>query len=307
MSDAESASVKRTAARRRLPKELRRWWPRHPVLAAGATLGVAFLVVLLGGVAFVAGGFYDISVTAQHTRPVYALLEVTMQRSVQRRAREIVPPPLGAPDQLQRGAACYRVNCLQCHGGPGVAQAEIGLSMQPLPGPLVDAAAKWQPREIYWITRDGIKMSGMPAWRYRLPDDDLWAVTAFLQRLPQLTAPEFRTLTQQAGACEALAVDEPDAGLNPPDADRGKLALHQHACTACHVIPGVAGADVHVGPPLKGLARRELLAGAVPNTPDQLVRWIRDPHAIDPQTTMPRLKVSESSARDMAAYLATLR
>jgi cytochrome c len=92
-----------------------------------------------------------------------------------------------------------------------------------------------------------------------------------------------------------------------PDAARGMLALHQHACTACHVIPGLSGARVHVGPPLAGLARRQLIAGSLPNTPEQLVRWIRDPHGVDAESAMPVLGVSESSARDMAAYLATLR
>ncbi len=304
MPAPDSPSVKPTNPPPGVPKELRVGWRRFTLVVT--TLLVAMLLAASGGALFIAGGFYDISVTAQHTQPVYSLLETTMAHSVKRRARELSPPPpLGAEPQVQRGAICYRDKCQQCHGGPGVAQGEIGLSMQPLPGPLVDAAARWDARELYWITREGIKMSGMPAWRYRLSNDDLWAVVAFLQRLPQLNPQQFQAvLAASAASCAATPVDELNAA---PDAERGKLALHQHACTACHIIPGLAGARVHVGPPLEGLARRQLIAGAVPNTPEQLVRWIRDPHAIDPHTAMPALGVSESSARDMAAYLATLR
>jgi cytochrome c1 len=306
MPAPDRASVKPTSPPPGVPKELRAGWRRFTVVCA--TLLIAALLVAAGGALFIAGGFYDISVTAQHTQPVYALLEKTMERSVKRRAREHPSPPLGAEPQVRRGAACYRDKCLQCHGGPGVAQGEIGLSMQPLPGPLVDAAVRWSASELYWITREGIKMSGMPAWRYRLSNDDLWAVVAFLQRLPQLDPQQFEAaLASSEASCLTAPVDELSAARTPPDAARGKLALHQHACTACHVIPGLAGARVHVGPPLEGLARRQLIAGAVPNTPEQLVRWIRDPHAIDPRTAMPVLGVSESSARDMVAYLATLR
>jgi len=98
-----------------------------------------------------------------------------MHRSVRSRASGVEPPPLDEPAMLSRGAACYVDKCVRCHGGPGVAQAEIGRSMQPLPGPLADASAKWRPGELYWITRNGIMMSGMPAWQHRLPDADLWA------------------------------------------------------------------------------------------------------------------------------------
>jgi cytochrome c1 len=82
--------------------------------------------------------------------------------------------------------------------------------------------------------------------------------------------------------------------------------MTQYACNACHNVPGVTGSDVHVGPPLAGIARRSLIAGAVPNTPEQMERWIRDPRSIDPYTAMPAMQVSEQDARDIAAYLATL-
>jgi cytochrome c1 len=91
------------------------------------------------------------------------------------------------------------------------------------------------------------------------------------------------------------------------DAERGRLLLRQFGCGGCHRIPGVAAATGAVGPPLEGLARRVYLAGALPNTPANLARWIRDPQAVDPQTGMPDMQVGEAHARDMVAYLATLR
>lgn len=96
----------------------------------------------------------------------------------------------------------------------------------------------------------------------------------------------------------------PGAGVGSVDAARP--AFQQYACTSCHVIPGIVGANTHVGPPLDGLAQRRYLAGSIANTPVNLVRWIRDPRAIAPGTAMPDLGVGGQAALDMAAYLYTL-
>lgn len=89
--------------------------------------------------------------------------------------------------------------------------------------------------------------------------------------------------------------------------DRGRIALTQYACHACHVIPGVTGSRASVGPPLEGIGKRPLIAGKLPNTPDNMMRWIRHPKQVDPQTAMPDMGVQEQHARDMAAYLSTLK
>ena len=102
----------------------------------------------------------------------------------------------------------------------------------------------------------------------------------------------------------ACAADQP---LPHGDPERGRLLLRQFGCGACHRIPGVADAQGSVGPPLEGVAKRVYLAGVLPNTPELMARWIRTPRAFDPQTAMPDLGVGEEHARDMVAYLQTLR
>lgn len=91
------------------------------------------------------------------------------------------------------------------------------------------------------------------------------------------------------------------------DIERGRVAIRQYACQTCHFIPGVTGADKLVGPPLSGIASRKYLAGVLTNTPEHMVEWIRHPQRIDPLSAMPELGVSERDARDIAAYLYTLR
>lgn len=266
------------------------------------TVAVFALAALAGAAAVVWGGLYDVAATEQHTQPVYSMLETTMRQSVRLRARGIEPPSLADEGLVLRGAACFRDKCQQCHGGPGVAQGDIGKSMQPLPGPLVDARRRWNARELYWVTKHGIKMSGMPAWEFHLAEQDLWAVVAFVQRLPDLTPRQYAEQTQTPATCEARTA----AAAMPGDARRGAKALYQYACNACHTIPGVTGSSPQVGPSLAGMARRAMIGGRLANTPDNMVRWLRRTHEVDPRTAMPEMGLAEQDARDIAAYLATL-
>lgn len=91
------------------------------------------------------------------------------------------------------------------------------------------------------------------------------------------------------------------------DVHRGAALINQYRCGACHLIPGIHDARGMVGPPLIYFAQRTFIAGEVPNSPANLVQWIRSPKSIEPGTAMPDLGLSEQEARDVAAYLYTLR
>ena len=264
-----------------------------------ALLGLA---AIAGAAVFVWSGLYDISATDQHLPPTYWAIEMTMKHSVTRRGKRIAAPPLGAPEQVRRGLALYRMHCVQCHGAPGVAPEPFALGMTPLPVPLVQTGREWPPEQIYWVVRHGIKMTGMPAWAFRLTDEEIWSVVAAVQRLPYFSPEQSRGLPlERAGGGEQALT------AAAPDPERGKTALRQYACSACHEIPGITGPAAHVGPPLAGIGSRQMLGGVLPNSPENLARWIRTPQQFAPLTAMPALGVTERDARDMAAYLATLR
>lgn len=90
------------------------------------------------------------------------------------------------------------------------------------------------------------------------------------------------------------------------DVERGAKALRNYGCGACHTIPGIPGANTRVGPPLTDWSERHYIAGTLPNTPDNMLRWIQAPEEIRPGTAMPTLGVSDEDARDMIAYLYSL-
>ncbi|WP_229418252.1 c-type cytochrome [Massilia sp. Root351] len=271
---------------------------------AATTAGLAALGAL-GAYLLVESGWYNVAANEQHLQPVHSLLERAMHQSVRRYASATSAPPLDEPELIRRGAALYRSHCVVCHGGPGVAQEKFGQSMQPVPGPLVDAARRWQPAEMYWIIRHGIKMSGMPAWEYHMAEQDLWATVAFVAEMPRMTPATYSDWMAQATGSGAAA-GHGAQGVLPGRPERGRAALTQYACQACHMIPGVTGSRVYVGPPLQGIAGRALIAGRLPNSAASMALWMRDPRHVQPGTAMPVLGVSEQDAVDIAAYLQTL-
>lgn len=112
-----------------------------------------------------------------------------------------------------------------------------------------------------------------------------------------------------AGVAESgcSGAEETAARRTGGDPQRGKGTIKKYGCHACHSIPGVPGADALVGPPLDRIASRVYLAGRIENTPENMMKWIRTPQDVQPGTAMPNMGVSEKDARDIAAFLYTLR
>jgi cytochrome c2 len=90
------------------------------------------------------------------------------------------------------------------------------------------------------------------------------------------------------------------------DSERGALYIQQTGCGSCHIIPGIDGAEGLVGPPLNHMGKRIFVAGLLPNTPANMVRWLRNPQDVLPGNAMPDMGLNEQQARDIAAYLHSL-
>lgn len=108
-------------------------------------------------------------------------------------------------------------------------------------------------------------------------------------------------------ACRNAKVEQEAAAMTGGDVRRGKIAITKYGCGACHTIPGVGNAAATVGPPLTRIADRHYLGGHLTNTPANMIRWIQHPQQVDPKNAMPELGVTDQDARDLAAYLYTLR
>lgn len=106
-------------------------------------------------------------------------------------------------------------------------------------------------------------------------------------------------------ALAACSSEAPRQTVSGGDDARGRALVERYGCASCH--SGLKGAQGTVGPPLDNIAHRGYLGGVLPNTPENMTAWIRQPQRYAPGTAMPNLGMSEAEARDVAAYLYTLR
>lgn len=276
---------------------------RHKILLPLLGAGLLMAVGAVTAAAVLLSGGFEVAATRQHFLLTHRLLEAGLHFSIRTHARDIVAPELGNPQMVEQGMACYRQHCEQCHGAPGRASVPAAMGLLPVPASLVQTARDWPAEWLYYVTREGVRMTGMPAWEVRLSEQSLWDTVAFLKVLPELTPADYAA---RAAALQGQCPPRSDLPDMRPDVP-GDVLLRQYGCHACHHIDGVTGPRSTTGPALSSWPRRSYIAGTLPNTPENLVRWIRDPKAVSPQTLMPDLGVAESHAMEMAAFLFSQR
>lgn len=278
---------------------------KHKLLF-GVLGACAFLLLgVLAGIAILLSGVFSTAATEQHSAFTHWLLDTGLRYSLDANAEGIEAPDLSGAALIDRGRECFRVHCVHCHGAAALAREPHGLGMMPVPNDLTEASRDWPAAWLYYVTAKGVRMTGMPAWEFRLSEPDLWATVGFLKSLPGLSRAEYlalaplphQTSCSSQGAATASRTEAQDRE------ERGEIVLRQYACHACHQIEGVVGPDTNVGPELVEWPRRRFIAGTLPNTRYNLARWIVDPAGVSPGTLMPDLGVSEAHAREMADFL----
>lgn len=229
-------------------------WIFRARLARWAGLLLAGAVVLTLGALLVAwSGLYSVAASRGHWAAVEWILEFGMRSSVRTHALGIDAPNLDDPDLIRLGAGHFHSGCAYCHGAPGRPVSPVALHMLPPPPKLTKSAHHWSSQELFWIVKNGLKYTGMPAWTASDRDDEVWAVVAFLERLPSLDAQQYRALAlgplaphAPSGQAIALAQATPDA---------------VHACARCHGLENEAPAS-DLAPTLHG-QRPEFLVNAL--------------------------------------------
>ncbi len=163
-----------------------------------STLVITVVIVLLGVIGFAYSGLYDVSASSSHGGFIDWLLSTTSHASIERRASEIEVPDLDNEALVLAGINDFDSMCAGCHGGPGKDPEAMGQGLNPPAPDLAEEAAEMTPAELFWVTKNGIRMTGMPAWGATHDDESIWPVVAFLTRLPELDAAAYRELLASA-------------------------------------------------------------------------------------------------------------
>ena len=158
---------------------------------------------------------------------------------------------------------------------------------------------------VMWIV-GGLLYLGVGSWLFvRWLDDAEKPTRASVHRGASLASALVLTLLLfGCGKSDESQERRADLQTVQGDPDNGAQVIRDIGCGSCHLIPGIRTATGVVGPPLNGIGRRVFLAGILPNTPDNMVRWLRVPQEVIPHNGMPNTGLSETDARDVAAYLA---
>jgi mono/diheme cytochrome c family protein len=160
-------------------------------------------VLIAAALLFIFSGVYDVSASSPDNGLIAWALQTTQSRSVHRAYEslegKVQIPKLDDPELIRTGLVHYHEMCVTCHGAPGIKISEIGQGLNPYPPELAAHAAEDEPLETYWIVKNGIKMTGMPSFGVTHSDDEIWAIVAFLNRLPKLSPQEYQALVREAG------------------------------------------------------------------------------------------------------------
>lgn len=171
--------------------------PRKKLLhiLLGAAIAILF-VVPIGVYAFVKSGLFNAAASHPHTKFTFWITHETMIHSVRNHAAGIQPPATAGAARVLRGFCTYETHCVACHGAAAVAREQWTAGMEPSPPYLLDATSKWTAAQLFWIAKNGIKMTGMPSWRESLSDEQIWEVVGFLEatgKLPPQTYVQLRS------------------------------------------------------------------------------------------------------------------
>jgi len=160
---------------------------------------VALIVVLLGALGVTYSGAYNVAANVPDNPVINWLLSTTMQHSVARHAQSVSAPAELTEQQARNGFSIYRETCIYCHGAPGKDPGDIGKGLNPEPPYLPDTVGSRTSAQLFWIIKNGIKMTGMASYGAVHKDDDIWNLVAFVQRLPKMTPEQYDQMEQASG------------------------------------------------------------------------------------------------------------
>lgn len=160
---------------------------------------------IAGLVAFAYSGLYPVGADVPHWNATKHFIAWARNHAIDHRTTDIRPPPLNDAALIKSGAQLYAKQCVACHMAPGRTQASgLRQGLYPEPPDLTRFAPT--PAYAYWVIKHGLKMTAMPAWGKTHTDDEIWAMVAFLQKQPKMSAAEFQALSaKEAGTPAAGA------------------------------------------------------------------------------------------------------
>lgn len=149
------------------------------------------------GIIFIYSGIYNVSAIKPETGITKWVLETTSDNSVEHHAEGIKAPDLNNPEMIKEGFAEYKEMCESCHGAPGKKETNLAKGLNPPAPDLSESGEEMSKEELFWVTKNGIKMTGMPAWGRTHPDNKIWAIVAAVKKLHETSPDEYNSYQKE--------------------------------------------------------------------------------------------------------------
>lgn len=162
-----------------------------------STLAVAAVVGVLAALAVIYSGAFNVAATVVDSAPLNWLLVTTREASIKRRAKDILAPAPGGPEQLENGFRVFRQECAMCHTPPGQSVTSMAEGLNPQAPALNELVEDMTDAELFWATKNGIRFTGMPAWASSHDDQQIWDAVAFMRTSPDMSAAEYEALDRR--------------------------------------------------------------------------------------------------------------
>lgn len=170
---------------------------KRTIITAVLTI-VGMIVILL---IFIYSGIYNVSQTSPHSSMVRWMITTTKNRSIDARLHDITVPALNNNSMIIAGFKHYDEMCVTCHGAPGEEMDELTKGFTPKPPKLFEHAKDLEPKEVFWVVKNGIKYTAMPAFGPTHTDKEVWNIVAFLKnKLSDMSPEEYKQWHQQYGS-----------------------------------------------------------------------------------------------------------
>lgn len=174
---------------------------RGAIIAALVVYTVVGLVLgLFAAFLVIYSGTFNVAATVEDSAPLRWVLISTREASVRRYARVIEAPRLDGKQQVENGSRLFRDQCKMCHTIPGEKPTMMSEGLNPQAPPLAELVSDMNDAELYWVTKNGIRFTGMPAWAVSHKDQDLWDVVAFMRASATMRAADYEALDQRLSA-----------------------------------------------------------------------------------------------------------
>lgn len=174
-------------------------------MKAFITFIVILAILILGAGVFFFTGRYNVAAISPHWNMTLEILETVRDQSIKRQSRGIqVPQWLDEPGLRQIGFHHYHEMCRLCHGAPGYERKEFARGLYPNPPDLAsqNIQNQWNDAQMYWIVKNGLKMTGMPSFGITHSKKQMWAIIVFVRHLPNITPNEYNGMVRSEAKAE---------------------------------------------------------------------------------------------------------